>query len=303
MSAKHKLNDRPALWTATALARNVLAIDIPIIQNNSWSMRSLLSSDRHIDAIGSDHNMQKRHLEEVQAGGGFVVDNGDFFDAISSRNDRRGGKTTTRSELTGPGIPYFNRLIEMGADFVEPYAESWAMFGDGNHEESISKYSELSLMSMVVQAIRGKTGQNIHYGGYSGYVFFRFRSKGGVRTITLYYEHGSGGGGVMTMDILNHKRKSIWLPDPDIIVTGHTHDYFAYPQPRQRVTPNGRIYTDHQWHIKIPSYCDGRTDGFSGWEARSGMPPKPIGAVWLDFSFNRSLGLAGEVEFKPSLAN
>ena len=50
-------------------------------------------------------------------------------------------------------------------------------------------------------------------------------------------------------------------------------------------------------HIQIPSYKDSYRDGYSygEWSIERGMPPKPVGAIWLKM-FYRKERLVYEIE-------
>lgn len=78
------------------------------------------------------------------------------------------------------------------------------------------------------------------------------------------------------------------MPDADIILSGHTHDSWVREVARIRLNRDGSQRHDIQTHIKLPSYKDDYGDGFSGWAATKGMPPKPSGAVWLEFYWCRT---------------
>ena len=103
-------------------------------------------------------------------------------------------------------------------------------------------------------------------------------------------------GGITDMEgmLLSRRERSRRLdyprssPDADIIVTGHSHNEWVFPITRLRLTQKGTAYKDRQTHIKIPTYKDDYGDGSAGWVIERGMPPKPIGAFWIKFSwFNR----------------
>jgi UDP-2,3-diacylglucosamine pyrophosphatase LpxH len=55
------------------------------------SARFLLISDVHWDAIDCDRRLLKKHLDEAVATDSMVLINGDLFDLMQGRNDRRGG--------------------------------------------------------------------------------------------------------------------------------------------------------------------------------------------------------------------
>jgi hypothetical protein len=73
---------------------------------------------------------------------------------------------------------------------------------------------------------------------------------------------------------------AVYLPDADIVWTGHTHDQWIMPIERHRVTNYDRTYLDRQLHVRTPGYKDEFSPG-EGWHVERGGPPKPRGALWL----------------------
>ncbi len=273
-------------WKASSLHRNVVAVDIPYQAKKDWEFWVLLTSDRHWDNPHSDQALQRRHLEQAKLRGAPVVDVGDLFCAMQGKYDKRSSKADIRPEhLDGN---YLDRLVDTAAGFFSPYAQNLVVIASGNHEESISKNHETNLIERLVSQLNAGGRGNVTHGGFAGWVFFRFRpSEGGPwRTIRLHYDHGYGGGGPVTRDVIQSSRRAVYLPDADIVVSGHTHDQWALPITRARVSAAGKPFLDEQLHLKLPTYKEEYGDGFSGWHARRGAPPKPVGAVWLRFTYS-----------------
>lgn len=87
----------------------------------------------------------------------------------------------------------------------------------------------------------------------------------------------------MTRGVIQTNRMAVYLPDADIICTGHTHDSWTVPIARDRLSEQGVQYRDEQIHIRTPGYKDEYADGHGGFHIEGGRPPKPIGAEWLRF--------------------
>jgi len=98
----------------------------------------------------------------------------------------------------------------------------------------------------------------------------------------MYMHHGYGGGGPVTRGTIQTSRMAVYLPDADIIWTGHTHDEWIMPIQRARLSPHGRPYLDRTMHVRSPGYKDEFSEQ-NGWAVERGMPPKPKGALWLRF--------------------
>ncbi len=276
----------PPSWKSQTLHRNVFSIEIPYQTNEAWEFWTLLTSDRHWDNPHSDQQLQKQHLTQAVDRGAPVVDIGDFFCGMQGKYDKRSSKDDIRPEhQTGN---YLDSLVDTAAEWFLPYAGNFVVIASGNHEESIAKNHETNLIERLVGRLNAGGKASVSHGGFSGWVSFKFRpNKGGVwRTIRLHYDHGYGGGGPVTRDVIQSSRRAVYLPDADIVASGHTHDEWRLPITRKRVSAAGVPFLDEQLHIKCPTYKEEYGDGFGGWHARRGAPPKPTGAIWLKFTWD-----------------
>jgi len=287
-----KATTSPQPWTSTALHRNVYAVDIPYRPRDGWEFWALLTSDRHWDNPHSDHSLQKRHLEQALDRNAPIIDAGDFFCAMQGKYDKRSSKAEIRPEHQHGN--YLDRLVDTAAEFFRPYARNFVVIASGNHEESIAKQHETNLIERLVSQLNAGGKARVAHGGFAGWVCFRFRHEKGRdggqwRTIRLHYDHGYGGGGPVTRDVIQSARRAVYLPDADIVVSGHTHDQWSLPISRARISPKGIPFQDEQLHIKLPTYKEEYGDGYGGWHARRGAPPKPVGGVWLRFTYSARL--------------
>ena len=267
-----------------------IVVRVPYEQNATWQQSFLLSSDRHWDNPHSDHEMQIRHLSEMIERNAFCLDNGDLFCAMQGKYDKRSSKSDLREEhKTGR---YLDSLTETADVFFSPWANRFIMIGKGNHEESISNNHETCLTERLISLLNQRGGSVIN-GGFGGFVKFSFRvnSPGGAgsyRDVVLHYDHGYGGGGPVTRDMIQHQRRQVYLPDADIIMSGHTHDQWSYWCSRVRLNQVGKIHHDEVLHVKTPTYKEEYGTGSGGWHSRRGSPPKPIGAYWLNFKYRNN---------------
>lgn len=156
------------------------------------------------------------------------------------------------------------------------------VFVTGN--SSVLKRCETNLTARLVNSLNTSTGSNIFLGGYSGWIMFRFSGPDRVRTKKLWYIHGYGGGGAVTRGVLEASRRATYLPDADIIVSGHIHESWLMAIPRVRLREDGFLYQDEQSHICLPTYKEEYGEGQGGFHIEKGRPPKPLGAVWLTFN-------------------
>lgn len=286
--------DVKKIWKHEQLNRNVFRISIDIAKNKNWEWWMLLTSDQHWDNPGSNHEMQIRHLKEARERGAAVMSAGDFFCLMQGKWDKRSSKNSIRPEHNNDR--YLDSVIDTAVDFFKPFADMFVCIATGNHEQSIADRYETSMIDRFCGAINREAKSKIHNGGFSGWIIFQFveklnnSSRSNSNRTVLHYDHGYAGGGAVTADMIQHQRRSVYLPDADIILSGHTHDQWCREVARLRLTSNGAIRHDIQTHIKIPSYKEEYKDGYKGWHATKGLPPKPIGAYWLRFFYDHAAG-------------
>lgn len=271
-------------WSTAQITRNVVRINMRADRTAGWEQWFLLSSDRHHDNAHTDHLMEKRHLDEAVERGAGVIDAGDLHCAMQGKFDPRQDRSALREEYQGGD--YLDALVREAASFYQPYSDNLVLFGRGNHEQSILRRHETDLTERTVQAIKtNNPATPLSAGGYGGWVVFCVMRHQTSHIVRMKYYHGAGGGGPVTRGVIQTNRMAVYLPDADIVLTGHTHDSWVVPIARERVSHNGRVYHDEQLHIRAGTYKDEYTDGHSGWHVETMKPPKPLGAMWLRFSF------------------
>lgn len=262
-------------------------VRVPYHKSREWQQSFLLASDRHWDNPKSNWEMQKRHLDEMIDRDAYLIDNGDFFCAMQGKYDKRSDKSSVR-DIHQFGN-YLDRVVDTAADWFDPWKDRFILTGVGNHESSILKNHETHLTQRFVGQLNSR-GAKIICGGFSGFIRFSFRinnpsGASEYRNVVLRYDHGYGGGGPVTRDMIQHQRRQVYLPDADIIMTGHTHDQWSYWCSRLRLNQSGKIFHDEVLHIKTPTYKEEFGSGHGGWHSETGKPPKPVGAYWLNFRY------------------
>lgn len=283
-------NGRALEFNFSRLERSSFLITVQLRQNKDWEFWTLITSDRHWDNPKSDWDLQKKHLEQAKQRGAAIIDAGDFFCLMQGKWDKRSNKSAIRPEHNNDH--YLDSVIDTAADFFEPYAHLFTVIATGNHEQAIANRYETNMIERFASVLNDRTGSHVCNGGFSGFVRFRFHTREGAKGSrfirkTLHFDHGYGGGGPVTADMIQSSRRAMYLPDADFIIHGHTHDQWHRTYARKRLGENGKIYHDTQEHIKVGTYKDGYADGFSSWEATKGMPPKPLGAWWIRFYYDR----------------
>ena len=278
-------------WTVDSISRNVVRVTMDAPQTVGWEQWFLLSSDRHHDNAHTDWGMERRHLQEAKDRGAGIIDAGDLHCAMQGKFDPRQDRSALREEYQGG--EYLDALVREAAKFYEPYAKNWIVIGRGNHEQSILRRHETDLTERTAQAIKMLDPESpVVAGGYGGWVIFRVRRTKTPFIVRLKYFHGAGGGGPVTRGVIQTNRMAVYLPDADIVLTGHTHDSWLVPIARERCSARGKLSHAEQVHIRSSTYKDEYQDGHSGWHVETMKPPKPKGAWWLRFYFSDKENLA-----------
>lgn len=257
-------------------------------RRQEWEQWFLLSSDRHHDNAHTNWDLEKKHLDEAVKKGAGIFDFGDLFCAMQGKYDHRADTKQCRPEHKEGR--YLDSLVETATEFYEPYKENWLFMSPGNHETAILKRHETDLTERLAEGL-GRSKGNPVVGAYCGYIRFKaYRDDGNstAGSLVLYYHHGYGGGGPVTRGVIQTNRMSVYLPDAEIVVSGHTHDSWVVPVARSRITASGTTYIDRQTHVRIPGYKD-EFSGGDGWHNHRGGPPKPNGAYWLRIFYDPSI--------------
>jgi hypothetical protein len=277
------MSDRP--WSVEWTDRDVHVVRISMDVNEDWEQWGLLRSDAHHDNPHCRRDMELRHLEQAKARGAFIIDAGDLFCAMQGKYDPRSAKRDMMPDQCGDK-PYLDALVDEAAAFYAPYADNFALLGRGNHDESIRNRLETDLVQRLSYALGG-----VPTGGYRGFVRFMFTSSTGNAfraSKTMFYTHGAGGGGPVTKGVIKHNRRSVYTPDADIVVSGHIHEAWYLEVPRFRLSKLHRLYKDTQYHVQLPTYKEEDGEIGRGWHNERESPPKPLGAWWVRFYYDRS---------------
>ena len=267
-------------WAVQQTSKGCYRVDL-YATGPHWSQDFLLSSDRHHDNAHSDWRLEMLHLDEAVERNAGILDIGDLHCAMQGKWDRRADLSQCRPEHQQGR--YLDSLVETAAEFYEPFAEHFVLMSPGNHEQSILKHHETDLTERLAERLRA-AGSPVVTGTYGGFVRFVVNLEGG-KTLSrvMYYHHGHGGGGLMTHGVLNTRRRQSYLPNADMVWSGHTHDSWQVRLSKMSLTSSGTVRLDDVHHVSTPGYKD-EMSPMEGWHVERGSPPKPNGAAWLRLS-------------------
>ena len=271
-------------WKVEEMGRNAhrVVVDFKGRGDVAWV---LLRSDAHHDNPDSLNELEEEHLKLAKERNAIIIDNGDAFCAMQGKWDPRSDKSALKPEHQVDD--YLDALVSTYAEFLKPYASQIAVLGTGNHETNILKRRETNLTERLAERLRVIGGFKGFTGSYTSWVFLSVKRPSTGRkvsyTLKLWRTHGQGGGGPVTRGVIQSNRRAVYVPDAEIVVSGHIHEEWQVPIQRMRISNLGNVYQDEQMHIQVPSYKDSYKDGYSygEWAIERGMAPKPVGAVWL----------------------
>ena len=275
---------------------SVLKCDIELEKGNGPEF--LIISDVHWDNPHCDRELLTSHLSQAKKKKAPIFILGDFFCAMQGAGDPRGAKGDIRPEHMVDD--YLDSLVTTAADYLKPYADLIYLFGKGNHEMSVRKRKEVDLIERTCAILKSKTWGAVPSGGYGGWVLFstswksrnpavasKQRAEGGKtrsKLVRLAWAHGSGGGGPVTKGTIQASRRALYLPDADIVCSGHVHESWMMEFARERISNKGDIHFDVQTHICTGTYKQEYDDAGESWHRQMGRPPKPLGGWWLSLS-------------------
>jgi hypothetical protein len=249
------------------------------------TVRMLLQFDEHWDNPHSNQELIAKHMQEAVDEGAPIIKGGDQLCLMQGRYDPRRARHDIRPEHDAPN--YIDAIVEGYADFCEFAAPNIAFMGRGNHELSILRHLETDVIERVGERLRA-AGSSVVTGGIGGWILVKIRvSKTTNISVPIYYQHGYGGGGPVTKGVIQTNRRAAYLPDAQVIITGHIHEEWAVTMCRERLSTRGRTYQDEQVHICSATYKDEYDPPNSSWHSQMGRPPKPVGGTFLELSLKK----------------
>ena len=254
-------------------------VDVQLLNKTRYM---LFISDVHLDSVHCDRDKLKQHLDLALERNAPVFIFGDLLDLMQGKYDPRSNKADLNPKYNT--AKYIDEVINDVVEFLTPYKNVIAFYSPGNHETSVEKRIEYGIQDKICYKL------DITKGNYSGYIYCRFYmydNDGSSRPLIIAYHHGYGGGGPVTRDVIQTNRKAVYLPDANIVISGHTHDRWVLPITRNRVNRYGE-FIDQQWHIKTGSYVSAPTE-FNGYVIEKGLSPKAGGGIWMKYSYSKEL--------------
>lgn len=262
-------------------------LDYQIYQKDRYF---LFISDVHLDSVHCDRVKLKQHLDLALERNAIVFIFGDLLDLMQGKYDPRSNKADLNPKYNT--ARYIDEVINDVVDFLMPYKSIMAFYSPGNHETSVEKRIEYGIVDKICEKL------DMSQGNYSGYIYCRFFTYLDDSTkipLIIAYHHGYGGGAVVTKDVIQTARRAVYIPDANIVISGHTHDRWIVPITRNRISRYGESI-DQQWHLKTGTYQNAPID-FNGYAIEKGLAPKAGAGIWMKYTFGSDLKLNYNFQF------
>lgn len=243
-----------------------------------WEQHVLLASDVHFDHAKCKRSLFRKHLDRALERNAPIIIPGDLLCLMQGKYDPRKSYDSLLPQYKTDD--YFGAIIEDTVRFLEPYKHLIAVIGDGNHETNVLKRHNVNMIKWLTREL------GCFHGGYQGFVRFMFEhSAGGKRrSKTLFYNHGTGGGGPVTRGAITSNRENARVDGVDIMVRGHIHEAWQMETPKLTLNPQHNIQHKNVMHIQCPTYKDEIGNAAGGWANEKNFPVKPLGGWWLKFT-------------------
>lgn len=263
-------------------------IRVPYRFDKNWCQWVLLTSDVHIDNKKCNQKKLKEILDLALERNALIIDNGDWFDVMGGKYDKRSTKSDILPKFAHGN--YFDLVIEDSVEFLKPYAKNIAILGEGNHEQSVNQRHERNLTKQLIKDLNQSTGSNILHQQYDGFIKFQFehdspkgKALGGRSSLLMYRNHGLGGNAPVTMGVINTNRTQVMI-DADIYVYGHIHQKWVIYRTKKSVNDAMKYNVKDQIHIQLSTFKDSKD---SQWEVSKGFNAPSLGGAWLKFTMQK----------------
>lgn len=255
-----------------------------------------LFSDVHFDSVFCDRRLLQGHLQQAAEDDAYILDAGDFFDAMQGRFDPRRSMDELREEYRRND--YYDFVVKDAANFWKPYAKNLLLMAVGNHELAVLKNANTHLTDRLTAELRSN-GSRVVTGGFKGWVRILWKYKNGAEagSFLIRYSHSGGGHSApVTRGVIETNRQAVYLPDANVVWNGHSHHGWIVPIARERLSNKGIVTTDMTWFVRTPGYKAEYEQSDSGYLAQRATGPTPRGAVVITLEFSKGHGITSRLE-------
>lgn len=264
--------------------------------------------DIHAGAVHCDEPALQETVYEIKQLGkqAIVVGMGDYGDCITPNDLKRWDARILAPWLLNdmnPKLPYWMRsnmdnigpgILRRVDEILSPIWGSFVGLIEGNHDESIRKYTHYNFMKELLIKVNKK--HTVPYGGVQSFVVLHFHRKNSreVHEIIIHARHGEGAArtsGARAMAVL---RMSQSTPCADITLMGHLHGQESPDIPQELTVRNTRHKLKERNRLAtmtgawLLAYKQGVPPSYL---ERYGSPPSVIGCPRIVIQPGRSMTL------------
>lgn len=196
-----------------------------------------------------------------------VILNGDIIEAINYKDKRFDWDQVDQNQERYPrnatsAIPQYQ--CEHAKELLSPIAHLIYYIAEGNHEESLKKYSgSLDCIKYLMDNVLTDKCKNV---GYASYLVFpimfthRIEDPRNEYHFSMAINHGVGGG-MLPGAVLNSAYKLFEAPQADIYVMGHMHHGLNDVCEKYAYNPHKGFYVYNQYYCCVGSFMKKDTEG------------------------------------------
>lgn len=215
-----------------------------------------LFSDIHYDSPDCDKTALKRDFDFCKKDGRYILIDGDLFDAILLKDQKRAVPHLIENTDT-----QLNKKLDDIYNFLKPYHQNILFFGRGNHEESIIKYNGLDVLQMLATMLNLGQEHKVLVGNYANFLRFTFKKASDRKELhyDIFAHHGCGASAPQTKSMLDFAALAKGV-NADLIWLGHKHQSIIdYSAPVMHLNERGEVVLKNRQCIETPSYQKGRS--------------------------------------------
>lgn len=246
-----------------------------------FNQHYFMCSDLHFDSKYCDRVQLKKDFDKAKELNANIMIFGDAFDAMGGKFDKRTDKKDLRPEYNKGA--YFDDIVDDFADWLKPYADNIIFISDGNHELSIFKIHEFSIIDRLTRMVN----KNILHGKYAGFIRYMFERSGGGRSSKVkYYTHGTGGNAPVTKNTIRSNRRQDAI-QADFYVSGHVHTEYSVPRTQTRLNLANKVEITKCHHWQLGTYKNDHLEG--GWSDTKEFSAPNIGGRFLHWFYDPTM--------------
>ncbi len=137
-----------------------------------------------------------------------------------------------------PNFISYTYRDEMISDGVENCLMYFRNFDPAKSKNPFAYFTQIIYYAFLRRIMREKKQLYVKYKATQQ---FGLLDEGSKVPLIMAYHHGYGGGGPVTKDVIQTNRRAVYLPDANIVISGHTHDRWIVPVTRNRISHIGIV--------------------------------------------------------------